>query len=111
MSILNSNLQPQISETERAARQVKASAKNLADQLIRNWNSGWDLIWNNSDPAAVLAELGTDAGELFALNEALVTFMNTELAGKRQEDLDAINAKVAAKPATTTAQDGSVTID
>lgn len=111
MSILNSNTQPVLTVAERSARQARVHAKQFADQMIRMWNNGWDIVWSSEDPAAVLAELGTDAGELFALNEALVGFFSTELAGKRQDELDAILAKVAAKPATTTAPDGSVTID
>ena len=83
----------------------------MAFQLIQSWNHGWDLIWSAEDPAAVLAELGTDAGEIFQLNEDLLTYLNTTLAGRKQNDLDAINAKVSAKPATTVAPDGTVTID
>lgn len=111
MSILNTDTQPVLSDAQRAARQSRVSSRQLAETIVRMWHQGWDVIWSNSDPAAVLAELGTDAGELFELNEALVAFLATTLAGKRQEDLDAILAKVAAKPATTVAADGTVTID
>lgn len=111
MSILNTTQQPVLSDAQRAARQARSSAKNCADQLIRNWHQGWDFVWSNDDPAAVLAELGTEAGELFALNDSIITFLATELAGKRQAELDEILAKVAAKPATTVNPDGTVTID
>ena len=112
MSVLDpTNQAPQFTEAERTARQVKRATSQMAYQLIQSWNHGWDLIWSSSDPAAILAELGTDAGEIFQLNEDIIVYLNTTLAGRRQDELDAINAKVAAKPVTTTAADGSVTID
>ena len=111
MSILNKQTQPVLTPAQRSARQVGRATSQMAYQLIQSWNHGWDLIWSSEDPAAVLAELGTDAGEIFQLNEDLVTYFNTTLVGRKQDELDAINAKVAAKPATTTAADGSVTID
>ena len=111
MSVLNQQPQPTLTPAERSARQVKRAATQMAFQLIQSWNHGWDLIWSSEDPAAVLAELGTDAGEIFELNEDLIAYFNTTLTGRKQDELDAIMAKVAAKPATTTAEDGSVTID
>ena len=110
MSVLNQTQVP-IAPEVRAAKQVKRATSQMAFQLIQSWNHGWDLIWSSSDPAAILAELGTDAGEIFQLNEDIIVYLNTTLAGRRQDELDAINAKVAAKPVTTTAADGSVTID
>lgn len=111
MSVLENQSSPVLSNGERAARQVKRATSQMAYQLIQSWNHGWDLIWSSEDPAAVLAELGTDASEIFELNEQLVAYFVSSLTGRRQEDLDAILAKVAAKPATTTAEDGTVTID
>ena len=111
MSVL-SNQQPNpLTPAQRSAKQVKRATSQMAYQLIQSWNHGWDLIWSAEDPAAVLAELGTDAGEIFQLNEDIIVYLNTTLAGRKQDELDAINAKVAAKPATTVAGDGSVTID
>ena len=111
MSILENQSSPVLSNGERAAKQVRRATSQMAYQLIQSWNHGWDLIWSSEDPGAVLAELGTDAGEVFELNEQLIAFFATALAGRRQEDLDAIMAKVATKPVTTTAEDGTVTID
>jgi hypothetical protein len=110
MSVLNQT-QVAIVPEVRAAKQVKRAMSQMAYQLLQSWNHGWDLIWSAEDPAAVLAELGTDAGEIFALNEDMITYLNTTLTGRKQDELDAIMAKVAAKPATTVAPDGSVTID
>ena len=111
MSVLENQSSPVLSNGERAARQVRRATSQMAYQLIQSWNHGWDLVWSSEDPAAVLAELGTDASEIFELNEQLVAYFVSSLTGRRQEDLDAILAKVAAKPATTTAEDGTVTID
>lgn len=111
MSVLDQTQPNPLTPAERSAKQVKRATSQMAYQLIKSWNHGWDLIWSSADPAAVLAELGTEAGELFQLNEDIIVYLNTTLAGRKQDELDAINAKVAAKPATTTAADGSVTID
>jgi len=111
MSVLTNQTQPVLTPAERSARQVKRATSQMAYQLIQSWNHGWDLIWSSEDPAAVLAELATDAREIFQLNEDIIAYFNTTLAGRKQDDLDAIMAKVATKPATTTAADGSVTID
>ena len=111
MSVLDQTQPNPLTPAERSAKQVKRATSQMAYQLIQSWNHGWDLVWSSSDPAAVLAELGTEAGEIFALNEDIIVYLKTTLAGRKQDELDAINAKVAAKPATTTAADGSVTID
>ena len=110
MSVLDPT-QVTIAPEVRAANQVKRAMSQMAYQLLQSWNHGWDLIWSAEDPAAVLAELGTDAGEIFQLNEDIILYLNTTLTGRKQAELDAIMAKVAAKPATTVAGDGSVTID
>lgn len=111
MSVLDQTQPNPLTPAERSARQVKRATSQMAYQLIQSWNHGWDLIWSSEDPAAVLAELGTDAGEIFQLNEDMIAYFNTTLTGRKQDDLDAIMTKVAAKPATTTSADGSVTID
>ena len=111
MSILENTSSSTVTPAERSAKQIRRATSQMAYNLIQSWNHGWDLIWNSADPAGVLQELGTDAGEVFELNEQLVAYFVTALTDRRQADLDAILAKVAAKPATTTAQDGTVTID
>ena len=110
MSVLNQT-QVAIASEVRAAKQVKRATSQMAYQLIQSWHHGWDLIWSADDPAAVLAELGTDAGEIFQLNEDIIVYLNTTLTGRQDAELTAIMAKVAAKPVTTVAPDGSVTID
>jgi hypothetical protein len=111
MSILENTSGNTVTPAERSARQLKRATSQMAYNLIQSWNHAWDLIWSSSDPAAVLEELGTDAAEVFELNEMLISYFVSSLTGRRQADLDAILAKVAAKPATTTNEDGTVTID
>jgi len=111
MSIIKKKIKVTPNEDEIRATRVLNATSSMADNIINLWNSGWDSIWDAPDPATVLAELGTDAGEVFALNEDVIAFLSSSLVGRRQEDLDAITAKVLAKPATTTHPDGTVTIN
>ena len=68
------------------------------------------MIWDDANPQAVLDALGEDAAEVFEINEHTVAFMAGVLGGRRQAELDAILAKVAAKPETQTDENGNVTI-
>ena len=111
MSVLDNKLAIELTETERRANRVKQTISTMAFQLITQWNLAWDTLWDNEDPAAVLAEIGTDAEEIFALNDDIIDYFTITLAGRKQDELDAILEKMAAKPDTTTAADGSVTID
>ena len=109
MSVLDNKLD--LTDAERSANRVTQVCSSTAYQLIQQWNQGWDALWGSEDPAAVLAEIGTEAEEIFALNDDIIDYFTITLAGRKQDELDAILAKMAAKPATTTAADGSVTID
>ena len=111
MSIIKKKIRVIPNDDEIRVARILSTASTMADNIIMLWHSGWDSIWDAPDPATVLAELGTEAGEVFALNEDVIAFFGSSLTGRRQEDLDAITAKVLAKPATTTHPDGTVTID
>jgi hypothetical protein len=113
MSILKQNHSDPISPALRATTQIKNRAARLAETIIREWEHGFDALWNNpqATPAEVLAELGTDAAEVFELSSATCQFMAAILSGRLDEKLADIQAKIAAKPATTVHEDGSVTID
>jgi hypothetical protein len=113
MSILKQNHSNPVSPALRATTQIKNRAARLAETIIREWEHGFDALWNNpqATPAEVLAELGTDAAEVFELSAATVQFMAAILSGRLDEKLAAIQAKIEAKPATTVHEDGSVTID
>ena len=111
MSVIKKKIKVTPNEDEMRSNRVKDAMSVMADNIINLWNAGWASIWDADDPATVLAELGTDAGEVFALNEDVIAFLGAALTGRRQEELDAITAKVLAKPATTVHPDGTVTID
>jgi hypothetical protein len=113
MSILKQNHSDPVSPALRATTQIKNRTARLAETIIREWEHGFDALWNNPQvtPAEVLAELGTDAAEVFELSAATVQFMAAILSGRLDEKLAAIQAKIAEKPATTVHEDGSVTID
>lgn len=111
MSVLDNNKNRHNEDAIRRANQIKTGAAQLADQLTRQWNTMWDCLWESPDPIAVIEELGTDAGELFELNDHLINFFKSSLAQRRQEQLEQILAKVALKPATTIHDDGTATID
>jgi len=110
MSLLNEIPQPSQNSPEKKASRIKYINVALANEIIRCWHEGWGLIWDDPNPQAVLDALGEDAGELFAINEETLLFLSNALGGRRQSELDSILAKVATKPATTTDENGNVTI-
>lgn len=113
MSILGQNHKEPVSPALRASTQIKNRTARLAETIIREWEHAFDAIWNNppTTPAEVLVELGTDAAEAFELSAATVQFMATILPGRMDDEWARIQAKIAAKPATTSHEDGTVTID
>lgn len=113
MSILGQNHSDPVSPALRATTQIKNRTARLAETIIREWEHSWDAIWNNpaATPEEVLAELGTDAGEAFELSGAIVVLMSTILPGRLDDEWVRLQAKIAAKPATTTNPDGTVMID
>ena len=110
MSVLNEQ-QDQPTETQHRAAHLKRGVAQAASQLIIQWNRSFDELWGASDVAGVLAELGTDAAEIFYLSQQNVIYLATILTGRRDDDLANIMAKVAALPAFTINQDGTVTLD
>lgn len=108
MSILDKK-QEELSAKRKAAR-IKHINSTLSNEIVRCWHEGWDLLWDHSDPQEVLDALGSDAEEVFDINEQTVSFLNTVLSGRKQEQIDSILSKVATKPATQTDENGNVTI-
>ena len=113
MSILKQKHSDHVSPALRATTEIKNRTARLAETIIREWEHGFDALWNHHlvTPEEILAELGTDAAEVFELSAATVQFMAAILPGRLDEEWTRIQAKVAAKPATTVQDDGSVTID
>ena len=101
---------PADNNPDRKAARIKHINLVLANEIIKCWNQGWDLIWSHENPQEVLDSLGEDAGEIFDINEATLVFLSNVLSGRRQSELDAIFAKVAVKPNTQTNENGNVTI-
>jgi len=86
----------------------------MAEQIVRQWETAFDQLWterNGVTPAMRIAEIGTDAAELFGANEALVTFLAGMLTGKDDALIASIMAKVATMPPHTIHEDGTVTLD
>lgn len=116
MSILGQQHTDPVSPAQRSATQIKRQAARLAEQIVTQWERGFDQLWNNpqATPAEVLAELGTDAEAIFSLSAQTVTFMvgmlQSDDSDWAAETLARIQAKLADKPETTTHADGSVTI-
>lgn len=111
MSVLDSNKSKANDEAVRRANQIRTTSAQIADTIIRQWTAAWDTLWDAANPAAVLQELGSDAEELFELNDMLISFFRESLAGRRQDQLEDMLARVALKPATTINPDGTATID
>jgi len=107
------NLDDVISPLNRQVTRLRRASRSLVDNLIRQWESDFDLLWSNQGgvtPAQRLAELGTDGGELFSHSTALVTFLLTELGSQDPDTSARIQAKVASMPAITVNQNGTVSI-
>ena len=97
-----------------ASRNSQA-AKNLTlhsvDTLTENLLSGLNVIWESESPSAVLAEIGTDAVELFALSRDTATFLLPQLTGKRDAAVAEINAAFGRMKPYTEHADGTVTVN
>lgn len=111
MSILNPTAVVQPSRITQKVQNIVSSSKTQADKLIKTWEKSFSQIWDDEDPAAVLAELGTDAAEMFLLSGATVEFLGAILAASRPDDLGRILAKVEAMPSFTVNANGTVTLD
>jgi hypothetical protein len=53
----------------------------MFNRLLRSWAEGLDAVWGAPDPGAVLAAMGTQAGELFARSAELRAFLEAQQAG------------------------------
>ena len=113
MSILGQNHSDPVGPALRATTQIKNRTARLAETIIREWEHAFDALWNNPNatPEQVLAELGTDAAEAFELSGATVQFLSVILPNRLDDEWARLQGKVAAKPATTVHEGGSVTID
>ena len=95
---------PKITPAQARANRVLALPRTVFTRLLRSWEEGLDAVWSAPDPAAVLAAMGPQAGELFARSAQLRTFLEQQEPGCTN-----IPAAAKIKPVTTN-PDGSVTL-
>jgi hypothetical protein len=113
MTILAGNRTDPVAPATRIATRIINQTAQAATQLVRQWEQGFDALWNNPNatPAEILVEMGTDAAEVFQLSTATAQLMAAILPDTLPDDWARIQAKLAAKPAVTAHEDGTVTID
>lgn len=113
MTIIGNNRQDPVAPAQRIATRIINQTGRSAEQLIRQWERSFDALYNNpqATPEEILEAMGTDAAEVFELSAAMVGMMTAILPGKLDEEWARIQAKIAAKPATTAHEDGTVTVD
>lgn len=113
MSLLNNQLNnSQLNQLKlvEQMRGVLEMPSQLAGLLYTRWSESFEVL--HGDPATrpqKLQILGTDAVELFELNAALTQFMLSQLTGKREDLVAAINARLATLPQFNFNLDGTVT--
>lgn len=93
---------------------LEASPRRMTEQLLRQWEQAFDLMWSDKDgvtPAQRLAALGPDAAELFAANAALIGFICQLLKGRDDALAAKLAGKTAAIPPHTVHKDGTITLD
>ena len=117
MSILGKNHNDPVSPAQRASTRIKRQASRLAETIVRDWESGFDNLWNRGgvDASDILVELGTDAAEIIQLSSLTYNFMLSVLdadGGEWALETKArLEAKEAARPSITINGDGTVTLD
>jgi hypothetical protein len=85
---------PEPSRAAMVAKRVKNSARNQFNQLKISWEQSMREVWGRKeDTAAILTELGTDAGELFAASAATVQFLESQLPGSSTDGLKLIHSE------------------
>ena len=111
MSVLQQNTAPTING-ETKANQIKKQIAITGEHLYYNWASSFDALWNNNQLSAeeIIAALGTDAAEVFYLSSAIVQFMSTVFAGRREDILAKIQKKLATLPEFTINENGTVSL-
>ena len=67
-----------VSPAAQKAKQLRSSTAQIFNQVLRQWENGINLLWNDSDPQAVLDALEADGAssvELFTRSAALAEFL------------------------------------
>lgn len=108
----NSLLFPeQRSKEERTARMLLSVPAQMRQHLLSSLDQSSRALVSTADPQAIIDEMGTQAGELFRLNEAFAGLVASFLTSEGDADglakLAEINARL---PAIATHEDGTVTL-
>jgi hypothetical protein len=113
MSLLTQETQNDQQILEMMVREIESSPRRLAEIMYLQWEQSFNALWttNMFTPTQKLEALSTNAAELFELNTAFVTFMITQLTGKRDDLVQSIQEKVASIPPHTVNADGTVTLE
>lgn len=108
-SILTS---PPETHAQQAARETVQAIQSARTAQIGILRDGVSRLWDSPDPAGALVVLDTNAAEVVAIYQSLVTYLTTVLTAAGDTDGLAQVAAIAAKvPPLTVHQDGTVTID
>lgn len=114
MSILNNKNQNQLTKAQSVAKNVKFFAANIAQKMFRDWSIAFDMLWAQNESISMqekIDALGTDAAEIFLLNESLTAFMIANFTNKRDDLVEQIQQRINAIPEYTINQDGTVTLN
>jgi hypothetical protein len=95
---------------------IKASPKEIAEQMFNKWEEAFNALWIQQPYSPYTTQqkldaIGTNAAELFELNTQFVTFMITNLTGKRDDLVAKIQQKIATIPPYIVNNDGTVTLN
>ena len=113
MSLLHNQIEsPEIANAEliQKMKQVLEAPFQMLRSLYTLWSDSFEAL--HGDPATrpqKLQILGTNAVELFQLNDALTQFMISQLTGKRDDLAAEINTRLATLPQFNFNPDGTVT--
>ncbi len=77
MPIITKQVADQPAPDKLAAQQILRQARSMFQLLLTHHKQGYRLVWNNlrATPEEVIAALGTDAAEVFALSSQLGTLL------------------------------------
>jgi hypothetical protein len=106
MSILdNSSSQKPVPEI--IAANIKVTARQTFESMVRAFNTGSQTFWNNprATPSEIAIALGTDAKEVFELHYALGLLINSIKPESIQQGWDVIGQFTMNEDGTVTIQD------
>lgn len=64
-----------------AATAILNSTKTGHINLLAEWRSCIDKVWDDQDPAVIIAQMGTDAAEIFQISTRTYLFLEANEPG------------------------------